>query len=340
MRDVDTDEEDSRDPRYPPIEPYEFGMLDVGDGHSLYWEACGHPGGKPALVLHGGPGSGCSPGMRRLFDPGRYRIVLLDQRNAGRSTPSAAEPVVDLSANTTAHLMGDIERLRRHLDVDRWLVWGGSWGVTLALAYAQAHPERVTELVLAAVTNGDRRETDWITRDMGRVFPREWERFRDAVPADDRDGDLSAAYSRLLHDPDPGVRARAAQDWCDWEDTHVSLAPGAEPYLSVADPAFQLAVARVVTHYWSNGCFLSNRQLLRNAERLAGIPGVLVHGRYDVSGPLETAWELHRAWPDSELVVIGDAGHSGTGLAGAVVAATDRFARGAPDQELERGTRR
>ena len=317
-----------KDPRYPPIEPYESGMLDVGDGHSLYWEVCGNPDGKPAVVLHGGPGSGCSPGHRRMFDPQRYRIVLFDQRHAGRSTPSASEPVVDLSTNTTTHLVADMERLRLHLGVDKWLVRGGSWGVTLALAYAQAYPEHVSELVLAAVTSGDRRETDWITRDMGRVFPREWERFRDGVPPEAHDTDLSAAYARLLHDPDPDVRARAAQNWCDWEDTHVSLAPGAEPDLSIAAPAFQLAFARIVTHYWSNGCFLTGRQLIRGAGRLAGIPAVLIHGRYDVSSPLDTAWALHRAWPDSELVIIGDAGHGGAGMTEAVVAATNRFSRG------------
>jgi proline iminopeptidase len=251
--------------------------------------------------------------------------VLFDQRNAGRSTPPATGPV-DLSTNTTPHLVADIERLREHMGIDRWLVWGGSWGVTLALAYAEAHPRRVIELVLGAITNGDRRETDWITRDMGRVFPREWERFRDGVPPADRDGDLSAAYSRLLHHSDPAVRAKAAQDWCDWEDTHVSLAPDHQPRLSVADPAFQLAFARIVTHYWSNGCFLDDGQLLREAGRLAGIPGVMVHGRFDVSGPLDTAWAMHRAWPDSELVVIGDAAHFGGSMAAAVVAATDRFA--------------
>ena len=318
------------DPHYPPIAPYEAGMLEVGDGHALYWEVSGNPEGKPAVVLHGGPGSGCSPDMRRLFDPRRYRIVLFDQRNAGRSTPSAAAPVVDLSANTTWHLVADLEHLRSHLRIDRWLVLGGSWGVTLALAYAQRHPERVSELVLAAVTSGDRRETGWITRDVGRVFPREWERFRDAVPAAERDGDLCAAYGRLLHDPDAAVRARAAQDWCDWEDTHVSLVPGAEPRLSIADPGFQLAFARLVTHYWSNGCFLDDRQLLRNAGRLAGIPGVLVHGRYDVSSPLDTAWALHQAWPGSRLVVVGDAGHSGGGLTQVVVDATDEFAAESP----------
>ena len=311
---------------YPPIEPYEAGRLDVGDGHSLYWEVCGNPAGKPAVVLHGGPGSGCTPGSRRYFDPARYRIVLFDQRNAGRSTPWAGEPEVDLSANTTAHLLRDLEQLREHLGIDRWLVHGGSWGVTLALAYAEALPERVTELVLLAVTSPDRWLLDWITRDMGRVFPREWDRFRAGVPEEDRDGDLAAAYSRLLLDPDPAVRAKAAQAWCDWEDTHVSLAPDAAPSMSVMEPARQLAVARVVTHYWGNGCFLADGQLLRDADRLAGIPGVLVHGRYDVSGPLDVAWRLHQAWPGSELVVLGDAGHGGGSMSAAVVAATDRFA--------------
>ncbi|SFR20672.1 proline iminopeptidase [Lentzea waywayandensis] len=302
-------------------------MLEVGDGHSLYWEVSGNPDGKPAVALHGGPGSGSSPRMRGLFDPDRYRVVLFDQRNCGRSTPSATDPVADLSANTTQHLVGDIEALRVHLGIERWLVEGGSWGVTLALAYAQAHPERVTELVLVAVTSGDRRDTDWITRDMGRVFPREWERFRDGVPPAERDGDLSAAYSRLLHDPDPEVRAKAAHEWCVWEDTHMSLAPDAEPFLSVAEPAFQLAFARLVTHYWSHGCFLEEGQLLRDVERLHGIPAVLIHGRYDVSGPLGTAWALHRAWPGSELVVLDDTGHGGGSMAAAIVAATDRFGR-------------
>ena len=316
----------SGDGRYPPIEPHQSGMLDVGDGHSLYWEVSGNPDGKPAIVLHGSPGSGSSPRTRSLFDPARYRVVQLDQRNAGRSTPSAADPVVDLSANTTPHLIADIEALRAHLGIDRWLVWGGSWGVTLALAYGQAHPERVSEFVLAAITNGDRRYTDWITRDMGRVFPREWERFRDGVPAAERDGDLSAAYSRLLHDPDPEVRASAARGWCEWEDTHMSLAPDATPFLSVADPAFQLTFARVVTHYWSNGSFLEDGRLLRDIERLHGIPAVLIHGRYDVSGPLATAWELHRAWPGSDLVVLEDTGHGGGSMTSTIIAATDRFA--------------
>ncbi len=307
-------------------------MLEVGDGHSLYWEVSGNPHGKPAVALHGGPGSGSSPRTRSLFDPNRYRVVLFDQRNSGRSTPSATDPVVDLSANTTQHLVADIEALRVHLGIERWLVWGGSWGVTLALAYAQAHPERVTEMVLAAVTNGDRRDTDWITRDMGRVFPREWERFRDGVPSAEREGDLSAAYGRLLHDPDPEVRAKAARGWCEWEDTHMSLAPDAAPSLSVADPTFQLAFARLVTHYWSHGCFLEDGQLLREIERLHGIPAVLIHGRHDVSSPLGAAWALHRAWPGSELVVLDHTGHGGGSMTAAIIAATDRFAQDQGEQ--------
>ncbi|WP_369130034.1 prolyl aminopeptidase [Modestobacter roseus] len=316
------------DRRHPPIEPHATGRLDVGDGHSLHYEVSGNPAGKPAVLLHGGPGSGSSPGTRRQFDPARYRIVQFDQRNAGRSTPWAGQPEVDLSTNTTPHLVADLERLRAHLGIERWLVHGGSWGVTLGLAYAQAHPERVTELVLGAITSGDRWLLHWITRDMGRVFPREWERFRDHLPPAERDGDLAAAYSRLLHDPDPAVRAAAAHEWCRWEDTHVSLAGGFTPDLSGADPAFQLCFARLVTHYWGNGCFLDDGQLLRNAHRLAGIPGVLVHGRLDVSGPLDVAWQLHRAWAGSQLVVLDDAGHGGGSMGDAVTAALDRFAAG------------
>jgi proline iminopeptidase len=313
-------------PGAPPVEPYASGMLDVGDGHSLHWEQLGNPDGKPAVMLHGGPGAGCTPGMRRAFDPERYRVVLFDQRNSGRSRPYAGDPAVDLSANTTPHLVADLERLREHLGIDRWLVWGGSWGVTLAFAYAEAFPERVTEMVLVAITTGSRREVEWMTRDMGRVFPREWERFRDGVPEPERAGNLPAAYSRLLHSPDPDVRAGAAQAWCDWEDTHISLAPDHRPRLSIADPAFQLCFARVVTHYWANDHFLPDGQLLRGAAALAGIPGVMVHGRYDVSGPLDTAWHMHRAWPGSELVVIGDAGHSSASMGPAIGAAIDRFA--------------
>jgi proline iminopeptidase len=309
--------------RYPEIEPYASGFLHVGDGHELYWETVGDPAGTPAVWLHGGPGSGCTTGSRRVFDPGAYRAVLFDQRGCGRSRPLADSAAADLSTNTTRHLLGDIELLREHLDIDRWVVSGASWGVTLALAYAQRHPDRVRAMVLAAVTSGARRETDWITRDMRRVFPREWDAFAAGVPRSDRDGDLSAAYARLLADPDPAVTDRAARMWCAWEDTHVSLVPGATPHPRYADPTFRQVFARLVTHYWSNGCFLDDTPILPAMERLAGIPAVLIHGRYDVSGPLDTAWDLHRAWPGSRLVVCQEDGHGGATMTAAMVDALD-----------------
>ena len=315
--------------RYPEVEPYDQGMLEVGDGQLVYWEMCGNPEGKPAVVLHGGPGSGCSAGMRRVFDPDAYRVVLFDQRGCGRSRPDAGDPATDLSVNTTHHLLGDIEQLRRHLGVERWLVFGGSWGSTLGLAYAERHPERVTEVVLIAIATTRRHEVDWITRQMGRLFPEEWARFRDGVPAADRDGDLADAYARLLADPDPALRERAARDWCRWEDTHVAIRPDHRPDPRYDDPAFRMTFARLVTHYWRHAGFLEDGVLLAEAGRLAGIPGVLIHGRMDVSGPLDTAWELARAWPGAELVVIAEAGHSAgdPGMTEATVAATDRFAR-------------
>lgn len=310
---------------YPNIEPYATGFLEVGDGHVLYWEVSGNPAGKPAVALHGGPGSGTSPFWRRLFDPARYRIVAFDQRGCGRSTPNAGEITADLATNTTHHLLADMELLRGRLGIERWLVLGGSWGTTLALAYAERHPELTTELVLFAVTNTSRREVDWITRQMGRLFPEEWDRFRNGVPAAERDGELVAAYARLLADPDPTVRARAARDWCDWEDVHMSLAGGNQGYLGKRDPAFQLTFARLVTHYWSHAAWLKEDELTRNATRLAGIPGLMVDGRLDVSGPPDIAWRLSRGWPDAERILVSDAGH-GHGVEGYVVAATDRFA--------------
>jgi proline iminopeptidase len=311
--------------RYPEIEPFASGMLDVGDGHEIYWETVGDPAGAPAVWLHGGPGTGCTPGQRRLFDPSAYRAVLFDQRGSGRSRPLADSAAADLSANTTEHLIGDIERLREHLGIARWVVVGGSWGVTLALAYAQRHPDRVAAMALAAVTSGTRRETLWITQDMRRVFPREWDAFAAAVPRHERDGDLSAAYARLLANPDSAVTERAAQEWCIWEDTHVSLQPGWEPWLRLQEPTFQQVFARLVTHYWSNGCFLDDTPIAAGMHRIAQIPAVLIHGRYDVSGPLDTAWDLHNAWPASRLVVLDNAGHGGTDMTQALVEALNSF---------------
>ena len=313
---------------YPPVEPYEHGLLDVGDGHQVYWEVCGRPSGKPAVVLHGGPGSGCTPWWRRLFDPEAYRVVLLDQRGCGRSLPDAGLPTSSLAATTTHHLVADLERLRRHLGIERWLVLGGSWGSTLALAYGQRHPDRVTEMVLFSVATTTRREVEWVTRHSGRFFPAQWERFRHGVPAAERDGDLVEAYSRLLHDPDPAVRARAARDWCAWEDAHVRTRPGQPPDPRYDDPAFRARFARLVTHVWRHGAWLGEDELLRGVERVRHVPAVLIHGRLDVSSPLDVPWALAAAWPAGELVVVEDEGHTGgPGMAGAVVASTDRFAR-------------
>ncbi|HET8630613.1 MAG TPA: prolyl aminopeptidase [Thermomicrobiales bacterium] len=297
--------------QFPPIEPYESGMLAVGDGHRVYWECCGNPNGKPALYLHGGPGSGCSVNQRRFFDPALYRAVLFDQRGSGRSRPLASEPDADLGANTTAHLIADIEALRRLQGVERWVVFGTSWGTTLALAYAQAHPDRVAALVLGFVTTTSRREVEWITEGVGRIFPREWERFAAAVPDRLHHLPLVDAYAELLFDPDPAVRDRAAREWCIWEDAHVSLTPGHRPSPRYEDPEFRLRFARLVTHYWRHAAFLEDEQLLRDAPTLNGIPGVLIHGVYDVSGPLETAWRLHKRWSTSRLHVLDDAGHGG-----------------------------
>ena len=313
---------------YPEIEPYAHGMLDVGDRNRVYWEICGNPSGKPAVVFHGGPGSGCSTETRRYFDPTAYRVVLFDQRGCGRSTPHASDPATNLSVNTTEHLLNDSERLRDHLSIDRWLLFGGSWGSTLALAYAERHPHRVTEIVLAAVTTTRRAEIDWLYRGVAPLFPAQWARFRAGVPAAERDGDLVAAYYRLLQDPDPAIRTKAAQDWCAWEAALVSVDPDAAPETRRLQPAFQLAFARIVTHYFHHSAWLEDGVLLRRASTLARIPGILVHGRLDLGSPLVTAWELAQAWPSSELVVVGGAGHSSTdpGMSEALVAATDRFA--------------
>ena len=312
---------------YPPTEPYDTGMLDVGDGNLVYWEVCGNPAGKPAVMFHGGPGSGCGPGWRRYFNPAAYRVVLFDQRGCGRSTPHASDPAVDLATNTTEHLIADIELLRKQLGIERWLVVGGSWGSTLALAYAQRFREHISEMVLFSVGTTTRRDVRWVTRDVGRYFPEAWNRFRDGVPAAERDGDLIAAYYRLLNDPDPMVRANAASEWCRWEESHVAVRPGHRPDPRYDDPRFRMAFARLVTHYWHHAAFLEDGALIRDAGRLAGMPGILIHGRIDLSSPIDIPWRLSRAWPGSELVAIDDAAH-GTGAVfeAAVVGAIDRFA--------------
>jgi proline iminopeptidase len=299
-------------PPYPPIEPYEHGWLDVGDGNHVYWETCGNPEGKPAVMVHGGPGTGCSTNMRRAFDPARYRAVLFDQRGCGRSRPHASDPATDLSVNTTEHLIADMERLRVYLGIERWLLYGGSWGSTLLLAYAQRYPERVTEIVITSVTTTRRSEIDWLYRGAGRFFPEAWDRFR-AVAPDAATPELLAAYGRLMADPDPDVRHRAANAWMSWEDAVIGAEPNGRPNAySDRSPDAALAFTRICAHYFAGGAFLPEGALLAGAGRLAGIPGVLVHGRLDISGPAHTAWELARAWPDARLYIIDDAGHTGS----------------------------
>jgi proline iminopeptidase len=314
---------------YPAIEPYQSGMLDVGDGQSLYWESCGDPAGRPALVLHGGPGSGCTPGVRRFFNPA-FRTVLFDQRNCGRSRPHASDPAVSLAANTTAHLLADIEALRRHLGIERWLVFGSSWGSVLGLAYAERHPERVSALVLSHVGISRWSDIHWLYHGVGRYFPEAWERFRDATGASEPGADLIAAYHHLLSNPDPAIREKAARDWCDWEGAVISIDPNHKPPERYLDPRFRMAFARIVTHYFSHQCWLEDGQLLQGAGRLADIPGAIVHGRLDLGSPLEGPWKLARAWPRAELIVVDAAGHETTtpGMSESIVAAIDRFAVG------------
>jgi proline iminopeptidase len=314
-------------PLYPDIEPFDHGMLYVGDGNHIYWDVAGNPRGKPAVVLHGGPGSGCAPRWRKFFDPEAYRIVLFDQRGCGRSAPHASDASTDLASNTTQHLVADLELLRTALNIEQWLVFAGSWGTTLALAYAERHKERVSEMVLFSIGTTSRREVEWITRHAGRFFPEAWERFCEGVPPAERSGSLADAYARLLHNPDPAIRKNAARDCCAWEDSHVATRADHRPDPRYDDPRFRMAFARLVTHYWRNAAWLEDGLLLDEAGKLAGVPGVLIHGRLDVSSPPDVAWSLARAWPGSELLLVHDAGHGAAyaGTSELLVEATDRF---------------
>ncbi|MFE3170498.1 prolyl aminopeptidase [Amycolatopsis sp. NPDC059235] len=311
--------------RYPEIEPYDRGLLDVGDGHHVYWETCGNPDGKPVAVLHGGPGTGCSEGMRQFFDPARYRIVLMDQRGCGRSTPHAGDTLDALKANTAGHLIADLELLREKLDIERWQLFGGSWGCVLGLAYAERHPDRVTEIVMMGLATDRQLEIDLLTGGLAGMFPEAYARFRDGVPETDRDGDLAAAYYRLLTNPDPAVHGPAAQAWSDWES---AMLPGVPPSPKFEDPRFTLAFTRLVTHYFCQGCFLEDGGILRNAGKLAGIPTVLVQGILDLSSLAGTPWLLERAIPDAELILVGGAGHTTAvpNMENALITATNKFA--------------
>ena len=294
---------------FPEIEPHDNGRLDVGDGHQVYWESVGNPDGVPVVFLHGGPGSGSSPGQRRLFDPDRYRAILIDQRGCGRSLPLAEESLADLTTNTTHHLIADVEAVRDHLRIDRWRVVGLSWGTTLALAYAETHPERVGGMVLGLVTTTSEREVEWLTEGVGRLFPQQWERFAEAVPEQYKGIRLVDAYAEMLQGPDEDLREHAARAWCAWEDAHVSLGPGHRPSAGFADPVFRRRFALLVTHYWRHAAFMGPDQLVREVSILDGIPGILIHGRYDVSSPLETPWRISQSWATSRLEVLEDSGH-------------------------------
>lgn len=312
---------------HDPIEPFDSGFLRRPDGARLYWEASGAPDGRPAVYLHGGPGSGLGRGgYRRRFDPSKYLVVGFDQRGCSRSTPWAIDSLELLETNTTQAIIEDIEALRVHLGIDRWLVHGVSWGSTLALAYALEHPDRVSELVLTAVTSGAREEIDWITEGVGAVFPEAWERF--AANARDQER-LVETYARLLRDPRPDVRAIAAEQWEEWECTHISLDPNFVPGRMFDTTRERQNFATLVTHYWANDCFLIGSARIRDRiGELAGIPGVLVHGRHDISGPAITPWLLHKAWPGSVLHIVEGEGHGGERAMELTAEAIDRFGTG------------
>ena len=307
---------------YPPIEPFQSGMLTRPDGDEIYWEASGSADGTPALYLHGGPGGGLGKGgYRRRFDPERFLIIGLDQRGCGRSRPLAVEGGTD--RNTTQALIDDIESLRSHLGVEHWLVHGVSWGSTLALAYALEHRERVQALVLMAVTTGSREEVDWLTHGVGRLFPEAWSRFARLAQPGERVVD---AYVRALKDEDPAVRWEAAASWNEWEATHVSLDPRFTTGAGVGAACHDENFARLVSWYWANDCFLTGkRRILGRAHLLREIPGVLIHGRHDISGPAVTPWLLHRAWPGSVLHIVEDEGHGGSRMLQLAVSAIARL---------------
>lgn len=314
---------------FPQIEPDVKGLLDVGDNNRVYWEICGKPSGKPALVLHGGPGSGCMPWHRRLFNPEDYRIVLLDQRNCGRSKPHASERSLDLRFNTTQKLVEDIESLRRFLGIERWLVLGGSWGSALALAYAQSFPNHVTEMILFGVTLARRKEFDWLFRGgLAILFPREWQRLQSWLPAHERTHDIVDDYHSLLNSMDSRICDQAALEWCLWESATPEWPPREGLADRFGDPAYRLAFSRIVTQYVRNDAWFEDGILLRNVHKLESIPGVLIGGRLDFQAPIGNAWELNQAWKNSKLVILNDAGHSvNNSIEKEIIGATASFAK-------------
>lgn len=306
---------------FPEIEPYSTGSLKLDGLHTMYWEQSGNPEGAPVLFLHGGPGAGASPAHRRFFDPAHYRIVVFDQRGAGRSTPLG-----ELRDNTTPHLIADIERLRGHLGIERWLVFGGSWGSTLALAYGEAHPERCAGFILRGMFLCRPSEIEWFLYGLRSLFPEAWRAFAAAVPEAAR-GNLLATYYRRLIDPDPAVHLQAARAWSTYEGVCSTLLPSPETVAYFAGDGVALGLARIEAHYFSHDIFLPQNALLQNLHRLRRIPCVIVQGRYDAVCPIVTADEVHRAWPEAEYIIVPDAGHSAwePGISAQLVRATERF---------------
>ena len=317
---------------YPHIEPYDRGMLDTSDGNQLAYRQYGNPAGKPVLCLHGGPGSGCGPGWPRNFDPACYRIICLDQRNSGESLPPSSDYTTSLANNTSWHLVADIERLRRHLEIERWMLFGRSWGSTLALASAERHPESVSEILLAAVTTTTRQEIEWLYYGVRLMVPEAWQKFRQGAPPWAKDDDLVSAYRELLESPSPTVRQQAADDWCAWEDAVMDMGRTIHDGFDHDPPEFRYGWSRIVTHYFAHRAWLEPHQILRHAGKLAGIPGILIQGRLDLAGPPITAWQLAQAWPDAELIILPNTGHTSADatMVDAIVTATDRLAHGGP----------
>ncbi|OQP85667.1 prolyl aminopeptidase [Rhizobium rhizosphaerae] len=308
---------------YPEIEPYESGHLDVGDGHVIYWEKVGTPGAKPAVFLHGGPGGGCTPTFRRFFNPEAYDVLLFDQRGCGRSTPHAG-----LEANTTWHLVADIERLRELMGVEKWQVFGGSWGSTLALAYAETHPERVSELVVRGIYTLTKGELDWYYQfGVSEMFPDKWERFVAPIPPDER-GQMMQAYHKILTGPDKAAQIAAAKAWSLWEGETITLLPNHDYSAGFGEDHYALAFARIENHFFVHGGWMEEGQLLRDAHKIADIPGVIIHGRYDMPCPMRYAWALHKAWPKAEFCLVEGAGHASNepGILDRLIYATDKFA--------------
>jgi proline iminopeptidase len=310
-----------RNELYPPIDPYESGTLRADDLHTLYWEQCGNPRGVPVVFLHGGPGAGASPTHRRFFDPSHYRIVILDQRGAGRSTPLG-----ETRNNTTDHLVADLEQLRTHLDIARWQVFGGSWGSTLALAYAQAHPDRVAALILRGIFLMRRSEIDWFLYHMRVIYPEAWNSFANFIPQAER-SDLLEAYHRRLNHTDPATRMASARVWSVYEGACSTLLPSPELISASGEDTHALGLARIEAHYFRNNLFTPESRLLEQVDRIRHIPAAIIQGRYDVVCPIVTADELHRRWPEADYLVVPDAGHSAMepGIRAALVGATERF---------------